>query len=63
MQLIYFLDYCTRKKMQKKKIIADYIDNNNYSETARMNNVSVNTVKSIVIRNDEVAKKCKQKKN
>lgn len=48
---------------QKKKIIADYIENNNYSETARMNNVSVNTVKSIVIKNDdEVAKKCKQKK-
>ena len=48
---------------QKKKIIADYIDNNNYSETARMNNVSVNTVKSIVIKNDdEVAKKCKRKK-
>jgi len=47
---------------QKKKIIADYIENNNYSETARMNNVSVNTVKSIVIKNDEVAKKCKRKK-
>lgn len=43
---------------QKKKIIADYIDNNNYSETARMNgNISPNTVKKIIKENGDVAKK------
>lgn len=47
---------------QKKKIIADYVDNQNYSEVARMNNVSVNTVKNIVLENEEIANKCKQKK-
>lgn len=47
---------------QKKKIIADYIDNQNYSETARMNNVSVNAVKNIVLADEETANKCKQKK-
>lgn len=47
---------------QKKKIIADYIDNNNYSETARMNgNISPNTVKSIVKGNTDIAKKCEEK--
>ena len=48
--------------LQKKKIIADYIEIQNYSEVARMNNVSVNTVKSIVLADEETANKCKQKK-
>ena len=56
----------TRTKLtdkQKKKIIADYVENNNYSETARMNgNISPNTVKAVVKGNKEVAEKCKQKK-
>lgn len=47
---------------QKKKIIADYIDCGNYSEVARMNGVSVNTVKNIVLANEGVANKFKQKK-
>lgn len=47
---------------QKKKIIADYINNQNYSETARMNNVSVNGVKNIVLADKDTANKCKQKK-
>lgn len=47
---------------QKKKIIADYVENQNYSETARMNNVSVNAVKNIVLADEETANKCKQKK-
>jgi len=49
---------------QKKKIIADYIENNNYSETARMNNVSDKTVKRLVVsdKNKEVVKKVEQKK-
>lgn len=33
---------------QKKKIIADYIENGNMSETARMNNVNVSTVKRLI---------------
>lgn len=33
---------------QKKKIIADYISNTNYSETARMNNVHASTVKRLI---------------
>lgn len=48
--------------IQKKKIIADYVENQNYSETARMNNVSVNAVKNIVLADEETANKCKQKK-
>lgn len=47
---------------QKKKIIADYIETQNYSETGRMNNVSVNAVKNIVIADEETANKFKQKK-
>ena len=47
---------------QKKKIIADYIDNNNYSETARMNNTTDTTVRRIIRENKEVLKKVEQKK-
>ena len=47
---------------QKKKIIADYTNNTNYSETARINNVSRNTVKYIVLNCDDFAQKCQQKK-
>ena len=47
---------------QKKKIIADYVDNGNYSETARLNNVSDMTVKRLVENNDDVLKKVEQKK-
>ena len=48
--------------LEKKKIIADYVNNQNYSETARQHNVSVNTVKNIVLGDEEVASKCIQKK-
>lgn len=55
----------SRKKLtdkQKKKIIADYMENQNYSETARLNGgISPNTVKTLVNKED-VAKLCKQKK-
>ena len=48
---------------QKKKIIADYMENNNYSETARLNGgISPNTVKTIVNKDEKTAKICKQKK-
>lgn len=48
---------------QKKKIIADYMENNNYSETARLNGgISPNTVKTIVNKDEKTAKICKEKK-
>lgn len=50
--------------MQKKKIIADYIETQNFSETGRMNNISEATVRNIIknSNNEEIAKKCEQKK-
>ena len=48
---------------QKKKIIADYVDNGNYSETARMNNTTDTTVRTIIKHNKDMAlKKMEQKK-
>lgn len=48
--------------LKKKKIIADYVDNQNYSETAKMNNVSVDTVRRLVLNDDEIVNNLKQKK-
>lgn len=47
---------------QIKKIIADFVDVQNYSQVARMNGVSRNTVKAIVNKDNETAGKCQQKK-
>ena len=47
---------------QKKKIIADYVDNNNYSETARINNISETSVRRIVKGNKGITEKVEQKK-
>lgn len=47
---------------QKKKIIADYVENQNYSETARINNVSDVTVKDIVSKDKSTLEKLEQKK-
>ena len=48
---------------QKKKIIADYVDNGNYSETARMNNTTDTTVRTIIKDNKDMAlEKMEQKK-
>lgn len=47
---------------QKQKIVADYVNNTNYEETARMNNVSNMTVKRVVQANKEVLEKVSQKK-
>lgn len=47
---------------QKKKIIADYVENQNYRETARMNNVSDVTVKDIVSKDKSTLEKLEQKK-
>lgn len=48
--------------IQKKKIIADYVETQNYSETAKMNNVSVDTVRRLVLNDDEIVNNLKQKK-
>ena len=49
---------------QKKKIIADFVENNNYSETARMNNVSEYTARKLCkdSNNKEIKEKIEQKK-
>lgn len=49
---------------QKQKIIADYVDNGNYSETARLNNVSEATIRNVIKNgnNEEIAKKFEHKK-
>jgi hypothetical protein len=47
---------------QRKKIIADFTNIQNYSEVARMNNVTDTTVKRIVSNNKEILKKIEQKK-
>lgn len=47
---------------QKKKIIADYVENQNYSEAGRLNNVSDKTVKRIIDADKSVVKKVEEKK-
>lgn len=47
---------------QKKKIIADYVQLDSYTATAKINGVSRNTVKSIVLADGETAAKCQDKK-
>lgn len=47
---------------QKKKIIADYVENQNYCETARLNNVSDVTVKDVVTKDKTTLKKLEEKK-
>lgn len=49
---------------QKKKIIADYVENGNYSETARLNNTTDVTVRRVVEEDkDNILKKVEQKKD
>lgn len=47
---------------QKKKIIADYVQLNNYCAVAKINNVSATTVKNIVLASADFVEKCEQKK-
>ena len=47
---------------QKKKIIADYVENGNYSETARINGVNKSTVQRLISKNQEVQQKAQEKK-
>ena len=46
----------------KQKIIADYVINQNYRETARLNNVSDNEVRNIVKANKDISQKLASKK-
>lgn len=48
---------------QKKKIIADYVQLGSYNATAKVNGVSLNTVKKIVKGNAEIAEMCNRKKD
>lgn len=49
---------------EEKKIIADFIETNNYSETGRLNGVSDKTVKRVIDRQDdkEMVKRVEEKK-
>lgn len=47
---------------QKKKIVADYTLNQNYSAVAKLNGVTRNTVKAIVRQDPDIAEKCRRKK-
>lgn len=49
---------------EKKKIIADYIDNQNLSETARINNINKSTVKRLIDSNydENLQRKATEKK-
>ena len=47
---------------QKKKILADYVQTNNYCATAKINGVSATTVKNLVRANADIVGKCEQKK-
>lgn len=48
--------------LQKKKIMADYVQLGSYNATAKANGCAPNTVKKIVQGNAEIAELCKQKK-
>lgn len=47
---------------QKKQIIADYAVNQSYNATAKLHGISHQTVKRVVTRDPETAKKVQQKK-
>ncbi len=48
---------------QKKKILADYVQTNNYCATAKINGVSATTVKNLVRANADIVEKCERKKD
>lgn len=55
----------TRTKLtdkQKKKIIADFVETNNYCETARRNNISETTARRICKDDNNIKEKVEQKK-
>lgn len=48
--------------LQKKKILADYVQLGSYNAVAKINSCCPNTVKKLVLANTEIAEQCKQKK-
>ncbi len=46
---------------EKKKIIADYLNTNNYCETARINGIHESTVRNIVKKNSDITKMYEEK--
>lgn len=48
---------------QKKKILADYTELESYNATAKLNGVSKDTVKRVVLSCDDFAQKAKEKKD
>lgn len=48
--------------LQRKEIIAEFVECGNYSAVARKYNLSVNGVKKIVQKDAQSARKCKEKK-
>lgn len=47
---------------QKKLIVADYIECQNYSKVAKKHSVSVDTVRRLTLTNEKIVNKLKQKK-
>ena len=47
---------------QKKKIVADYVQLQNYRAVAKLNDVSANTVRRVIAENPDLEQKCTQKK-
>ena len=47
---------------EKKQIIADYVEMENYSAVSRKYGISRNEVKAIVLADPETAEKCQRKK-
>ena len=47
---------------QRKKVIADYLDTQNYRETARKNDISADTVRRIVSQEPQIARNLTEKK-
>jgi hypothetical protein len=47
---------------KKKKIIADYVEIGSYSAVAKKHGVAPNTVRTLVLSNADIARKCNEKK-
>ena len=47
---------------QKKKIIADYVEQRSYNAVAKKHKVSATTVKNVVLKNVQTVEKCEQKR-
>lgn len=48
--------------IQKKKIIADYVQIGSYNAVSKIHGVSATTVKNVVLKSADIVEKCEQKK-